>query len=166
MRGCVCSGIWVVRLTNLLRAVGSYGRCATGIGPGGRIVGTANRRAPVRSISSGTGAVVAAAPGSISIVGVASVYDRAAVPVAVPVAVAPSATIVIAYGRAHGDANSEREQAGRSNRCSAVPRRDITPCDIRSAVNYRGIVLWNINDLRIRRLDHDHLRRLLHDCNL
>jgi len=161
MRGCVCSGIWVVRLTNLLRAVGSYGRCATGIGPGGRIVGTANPRGPVRSISSGTGAVIAAAPGSISIVGVASVYDRAAVPVAVPVAVAPSATIVIAYGRAHGDANSERKQASRSNRCSAVPGRDI-----RSAVNYRGIVLGNINDLRIRRLDHDHLRRLLHDCNL
>ncbi len=81
-------------------------------------------------------------------------------PVAVPVAVAPSATTV-AHHRADCDSRSEGEQAGRDCSCRAVPRRLN-----RGSVNNRRVVLRHIHNLRICRLNHDRLRRLLHDRNL
>src|SRR5271167_356065 len=92
MRCSIGSRIWVVRLTNFLGAVSSRGRCAAGICTSGRIIGSPSPRDPIRAIGGRAGTIVAAVPCTVSVVDVASVYDRAAVPIAVPIAVTPSAT--------------------------------------------------------------------------
>src|SRR5271165_2331944 len=99
------SGVWVVRLTGFLGAVRSHGRCAAGIRSSRRIIGSPNPCGPVRAIGGRAGTIDAAMPRTVSVVHVVLVYDRATVPIAVPVAVAPSAT-AIAHRGAYRDTNS------------------------------------------------------------
>src|SRR5271157_3922230 len=98
MRRSIRPGVWVVRLTDFLGAIRRHGRCAAGIGSSGRIIGTASPCGPVRAISGRAGTIDAAVPRTVSVVDVAFVYDRATVPIAVPVAVAPSATAIAHRG--------------------------------------------------------------------
>src|SRR5271154_4069497 len=122
MRGAVGSGVWVIRLTNFLRAIGSDGRCATGIRPCGRVISSPNPCGSIRSIGGRTGAIVAAVPRVVSVVAGAPVHHSAAVPVAVPVAVTPWGT---AGGEAHGDTHSKGKESCRHHGRGAVPWRHI-----------------------------------------
>src|SRR6516164_6488090 len=109
------SGIWVVGLTCLLRAVGSHGFRAARIGSGGRIIGIPNLRGPVRANCGRAGAIVTAMPCVVPVVSRMPIYNRAAMPIAVPRSVAPTATAAAAYRCAHGDANAKRNQARRGH---------------------------------------------------
>src|SRR3974377_736522 len=101
------SGIGVVGLTCLLRAVRSHGFGATRIGSGGRIIGIPSLRGPVRANCGRAGAIVAAMPCVVPVVGSMPIHDSAAMPVAVPRSVAPTATTAAAYRRADGDPNAK-----------------------------------------------------------
>src|SRR5208337_1501864 len=147
MRRRVGSGVWVVRLTNFLGAVSSRCRCATGIRASGRIIGSPSPCGPVRAIGGRAGTVDAAVPCTVAVVDVVFVYDRATVPIAVPVAVTPSAT-AIAHRGAYCDTNSECKHSGRHYGCRAIPRRRN-----RSAVDNRGVVLRDVHHLWIGRLN-------------
>src|SRR5271166_5600712 len=150
------SSVWVVGLTNFLSAVSSRGRCAAGIRTSGRIIGSPSPRHPIWAIGGRAGTIDAAVPRTVSVVNVVFVYDCATVPIAVPVAVAPSAT-AIAHRGAYRDTNSECKHSGRHYGCRAVRRRHI-----RGAVDNRGVVLRNVHNLWIGRLNHDNLRRFLY----
>src|ERR1035441_8657240 len=104
--------------------------------------------------------VVAAVPGIVSVIRRAVIVGAAVVPVAVPTAVSPAATTTAHHGT-HGHAGSERKQAGGDHIGGAV-----TGNDIRRPVDDSRVVLRNINNLRIGRLNDDSLRRLLHHRNL
>src|SRR5580692_6385457 len=160
MRRSIGPGVWVVSLANFLGAVSSRGRCAASICSSGRIVGSPSPCDSIRAVGGGARTVVAAVPCTVPVVGVASVYDRAAVPIAVPVAVTPPATTVV-YRCPYGDANSECDRSGGHHGCSTVPGSGIG-----IAVNYRRVINGDIHHLRISRLNHDGLRRLLHNDNL
>jgi hypothetical protein len=66
-----------------------------------------------------------------------------------------------AHRYADRDTNSERNHSGCYYCGSAVSRSDVG-----IAVNHRGVVHGNVHHLRIRRLNHNSLRRLLDDNNL
>src|SRR5580698_1699930 len=108
MGGCIGSRVWVVRLSDRLVAVGSCGRCATCIRTGGWIIGIPSPRDPIWTVGGRTGAIVSTVPCAVSVVAGAVVDHGSAVPVAVPIAVAPA---IVDRG-AHCDTNSECNHGG------------------------------------------------------
>src|SRR5262245_9513781 len=84
---------------------------------------------------------VATVPSRIAVEGVVVVPHRAAGPVASPRTPSPSATCE----RTNCDAGTEREGTREGDVSRCVARRHI-----RVAVNDRGVVLRNVNDLRVR----------------
>src|SRR5664279_1911476 len=140
MRRRIGTRVRVVRLTYFLGTVGSRRRGATGISPSRRIVCSPSPRGPVRAVGGRAGPIVAAVPCAISVVNVAPVNNRAAMPIAVPVAITPSATTIVDRG-SYCDPNSECDYSGRHYGCSAIPRRHI-----RSTVDHRRVVLWDVYD--------------------
>ena len=109
--------------------------------------------------------VVAAVPGRITVVSSAVINDRRAMPAAVPTAVSPSATSA-AHHRSDRDSSTERKHAGRNHVAGGVYGSNVAGNHVGIAVNHRGVVLRNVNNLRVGRLNDDRLRRLLHDRDL
>ena len=109
--------------------------------------------------------IVSTVPGRISVIASAVINDRGTVPATVPTAISPSATSA-AHHRADRNSSTERKQTGRYHIACGIYGGNVTWDHIGIAINHRGVVLRNIDDLRIGRLNHDRLRRLLHDCDL
>jgi hypothetical protein len=151
----VCSSIWVVCLTDFLCAIGSRGLGTTRIRSGRWIISVANAGGAVGSVGGSARTIITAVPGGVSVVVRGAVDDSAAMPVTVPGSVAPATTTSTAYRSANRDTCAEgQNSSGRDGR-RTVPGRDV-----RTAVNYRGVVLRNINDLGIGRLNDDDVWRL------
>src|ERR1700723_1406710 len=162
--GLMCRGISsrvrVIRLPCSLRAVRGRDSRAARIRSSIWIVSSPNSRSPIRTVRGRGGTIESAMPCAVSIVNVASVYDGAAVPIAVPVAVTPTTTTIVNRS-SHGDANSKCKNGGRRHICATVPwRRN------RGTVDNCGVVLRDVHYLRIGRLNHDRLRRLLYNRDL
>lgn len=107
-----------------------------------------------------TAIVVAAVPSRITVVGSSVIDHGRSMPAAVPVAVTPTAAAT-AHHCPDGDSGSETYDASRRDVSCAITRSYV-----RTAINYGRIVLGNIDHLRIRGLDDDHLRRLLNYSHL
>src|SRR5262245_27839942 len=100
---------------------------------------------------------VATMPRRVSVERVVVVHHRAAGPVASPRVPSPSAR----GQRTKCDAGTERERTGERNiSCRVIGRH------IGVAVNDGGVVLRNVDDLRVRWLNHNRLRTLLPDGHL
>jgi hypothetical protein len=84
------------------------------------------------------------------------------IPAGVPGVIAPSATIVVVDSRAHQHANTEGDYASGHHGFSRVTRRRRDG----GAVNCSGIVAGHIHNVWLRRLNHDRLRRRLHNRHL
>src|SRR5215472_4396116 len=153
----VGSRIWVVGLTCFLRAVRRYGLGAPCVGSGRWVISISNLCSPVRAVGGRAGAIVAPMPCVVSVVSGMPINDSAAMPVAVPRSVAPPATTATAYRCAHCDSHSEGKYAGRGYGCGAV-----TGGYIGSTVDNSRIIGRNVHHLRVGRLNHNDLRRLLH----
>ena len=100
--------------------------------------------------------VVAAMPSGISVVPTAVVHNSSAVPATIPTAVAPGAAPT-AHHRAHRDSGTESNDArsrhvARGIRGSYIPRNDI-----RRSVNHGGVILRNVDNLRIGGLNNNDL---------
>jgi hypothetical protein len=109
MGRCVGAGVRVVGLPCPLSAVGSRDSSASGVGSSVWIVGIAYSGGPVWTVCGCAGAIGTTVPCAISVVNIASIYDRAAVPIAIPAAVTPSATVVIiVYRCTYSDAHPKR----------------------------------------------------------
>src|SRR5580704_9633089 len=104
--------------------------------------------------------VVPAVPGRIAVVRTAVIDHGGAVPPTVPTAVSPAATSA-AHQCSDSDPGAEANDSGSGHVSRAVPGSHI-----RRAVNYRGVVLGNVNDLRVGWLNDDRLWRLLHHGDL
>src|SRR5262245_16610745 len=100
---------------------------------------------------------VATVPGGIAVEGVVVVHHRAARPVASPRGPSPSGT----RERTKCHAATERERAREGDVSRRVAWRHI-----RVAVDDGGVVLRDVDDLRIRWLNDNRLRALLHDRHL
>ena len=104
--------------------------------------------------------VVAAVPCGVAVVCAAVIHDRRAMPAAIPTAVAPAAASTAHHGP-YGDSNAESNDGGGGDVARGIIRSHIG-----RAVNNRRVVHGNVHNLWIGRLNHDDLRRLLHDSHL
>jgi hypothetical protein len=95
--------------------------------------------------------VITAVPGRIAVVCPAVIDDSGTVPAAVPTAVSPAATTTTHHGPDR-DPGTESDYAGGSDIASAIPRSHIG-----CAIYHGRVVLGNIHDLRVGRLDDDDL---------
>src|SRR5215471_3256039 len=102
--------------------------------------------------------MVAPVPGGVSVEIVVVVNDRSTMPVASPCSPSPTSA---ARQSAEGNSRAEPDNSSCGDITCTVPGSDV-----RIAVNRCWIVLGNVHDLRIRGLNHDGLRRLVHDFNL
>src|SRR5262245_45164195 len=100
---------------------------------------------------------VATVPSRIAVEGVVVVQHRAAGPVASPRPPSPAATRE--RTNCYAGTEGERTREGDVSRC--VTRRHV-----RVTVNDGGVVLRNVDDLRVRWFNDNRLRALLHDCHL
>src|SRR5262245_58611709 len=100
---------------------------------------------------------VATVPSRIAVEGVVVVQHRAAGPVASPRTPSPSAT----RERTNCDAGTEGERTREGDVSRCVTRRHI-----RVTVNDGGVVLRDVDDLRVPWFNDNRLRALLHDCHL
>src|SRR5262249_34642024 len=105
-------------------------------------------------------ATVPAMQGSAAIIRMPAVGHYAAVPVDVPCAPSPTAATT-AHHCADGNACPKRDHAGGGY----VPCR-VAGHYIGRAIDDGGVVLWHVDDLRIRRVNHDRGWRLLHYLDL
>src|SRR5580704_5238902 len=160
MRCTVGPGVWVVGLPYLLGAIRRRGGRPARVGACGGVIAIGGMRAAVGSIGGSTVAVVPAVPGSVPIIRSAMVVRAAAVPVAVPTAIAPAAA-ASAHHRANCHPGAKGKQAGSDYIGSGVVGNNVW-----RAVNHGWVVLRNIHNLRIGRLNNDGLRRLLHHGDL
>ena len=96
--------------------------------------------------------VVTAVPGCVSVVRPAVVYNRAAVPAAIPTAESPTATAA-AHQRAHRNPSSETNDPS-----GGYVAGGIAGNNIRVAINQCGVVLRDVHNLGIGWLDDNHLR--------
>ena len=101
--------------------------------------------------------VIPPVPGTISVKIVVVIYHHAAMPITSPRIPAPPS----AHHRSDRDTGSERQKAGCHQGAGAIPGSDIG-----CAVYDRGIVLRNIDDLRVRGLNNNSLRLWLLNRNL
>src|SRR5271163_900694 len=102
-------------------------------------------------------------PSAVSVVGSAVVVSPVtSIPMATPTAVPPAA----GHHGTDGDSEAEPNNACRSHSASGRRDIDIRRDNVRVAVDDCRVVLRNVDDLRIRRLDHDDLWRLLYHRNL
>src|SRR5271169_199870 len=149
--------MWVVRLTGAYAAVAVRGSAAVRVSPCGGVVARTIVGGAVWTIRRAARTVVAAVPGTVSVVGTTAIHDRSAtVPATVPAAIAPA--ISAAHHRADRDTDSERKHCSRWGWGNI----DIAGVHVGIAVNDRGVVHGYVHHLWIRRLNHDGLRRLLH----
>src|SRR5271168_4532960 len=160
MGGAVGSGVGVVRLPYLLRTVGGRSRRAACIRPSGGVIAGAIVRTTVGPISAPAGAIVAAMPGIVAVVGRAMVNRSAAVPIALPTAISPAAATA-AHHRSNCQSNAEGKHT-----CGHQISGAIAGNDIGSAVDNGWIVLRDIDNLGVGWLDNDGLRRLLDNGDL
>ena len=138
-------GPWVVRLTGARAAVAVRYSGAASVSPRGWVIACAGVCAPVWSVGTRTGSVVATVPRAVSVVGAAVIHHRGgAVPAAVPTAISPTATST-AHHRAYRDADAKRNHGGCCHGGGAVSRSYIGV-----AVNDRRVVHRDVDDLRIR----------------
>src|SRR5580658_8275899 len=100
-------------------------------------------------------------PCAVPVVGAAVIDHCGAVPSTVPTAVSPG---VRAAGHHGPDSNAN----SKGHDCGTGGRRDVNVCwnHVGIAIDHGGVVHGNVNHLRIHRLNHDHLRRLLHHGEL
>ena len=109
--------------------------------------------------------IVAAVPGRVSVVRPAVIHNRGAVPAAVPTAIPPTAT-AMTHHRSDGDPRAESNNACGRDVSRSVRRSYISRDYIRRPVNNCRVVLRNVDNLRIGRLNDYDLRRLLHHRDL
>src|SRR5262249_9791963 len=109
--------------------------------------------------------VVAAVPGRVPVIGSAVVHDRRTVPAAVPAAVTPAAATAVHHG-ADRDSYAEADESRGNRVTGGINRSRIGRHHVGHAVYQGWVVLRHVYDLRIGGLNHDHLRRLLHDFDL
>src|SRR5580692_5791699 len=138
----VGSGVGVVGLSCAGGAIRGRDGSAASVRAGVRIVGSSSMRGSIGTVGRDAGAVDAAVPCRVSVVGSAVIHHSSgAVPAAVPIAVSP--TVSAADCGADRDTNSEGEDGGGYYGCGAVARRDIG-----SAVDDGGVVLRDVDHLR------------------
>jgi len=105
--------------------------------------------------------VVTAMPGSIPVISSPAIQHCGAVPATSPTAIPPSAAPASAHQCSHRDSSAKPNNARSGHVTSAVARSHIG-----RAIDYGWVVLGDVNDLWVRRLDHDYLRALLYNREL
>src|SRR5271170_5278285 len=99
-------------------------------------------------------------PGIVSVVSASVVIGAATVPVAAPATVSPAAAAAAHHG-SYCQPGSEGKDT-----CGHNVSRGVGGNDVGISVNNCGIVLRDIDNLRVGRLDDDDLRRRLGDGDL
>src|SRR5215469_16972440 len=160
MSRAVGSRARVVSLTNLLASIRCVDRCTTRVCACRRVVTPAVTGGTIWPINPASTTVVAAMPRGIAVVGMSAIVGGTTSPVHIPRTPTPSTTAA-AHQRTDCDPRAKTDHARGCHVSSAVTRWVIG----RSKNNCR-VIFRDIDDLRIRRLNHYGLWRLLHDRDL